>query len=192
MKKLLLVFLILMTANIASAHPLAPALLQLTESATGGVAVLWKTPLVMPSGTWTHPILPGHCRSLGTPQSKVEKTGLVRTWNVDCGSEGLVGETIQIRGLAESKTNALIRIELSDGRVVQELLGGAESSLRVQEAGTTLGVVRDYLALGFEHLLSGLDHVLFVLGLMLLIQNRRRLLITSSNRRQATFQARAL
>jgi hypothetical protein len=37
-------------------------------------------------------------------------------------------------------------------------------------------VVRDYLRLGFAHILAGLDHLLFVLGLVLLVCGRRRLL----------------
>jgi hydrogenase/urease accessory protein HupE len=39
-------------------------------------------------------------------------------------------------------------------------------------------VFRDYLRLGFGHILGGPDHLLFVLGLVLLVRGRRRLLWT--------------
>jgi hydrogenase/urease accessory protein HupE len=39
-------------------------------------------------------------------------------------------------------------------------------------------VVRTYAILGIEHILSGFDHLLFVLALVLLVQGTRRLLFT--------------
>jgi hydrogenase/urease accessory protein HupE len=39
-------------------------------------------------------------------------------------------------------------------------------------------VVRTYTVLGIEHILTGFDHLLFVLALVLLVADRRRLLVT--------------
>ena len=39
-------------------------------------------------------------------------------------------------------------------------------------------MVRTYTILGIEHILSGFDHLLFVLALVLLVQGTRRLLVT--------------
>ena len=46
------------------------------------------------------------------------------------------------------------------------------------ERESALSVVRGYLGLGVEHLLTGLDHVLFVIGLVLLVASWRSLVAT--------------
>jgi hydrogenase/urease accessory protein HupE len=99
-------------------------------------------------------------------------------WRVDCGAQGLIGEQVGVDGLRERRTDALVRIALADGRLIQMVLRGDQSVLTVPARVGRLGVVRDYLRLGFEHILAGLDHLLFVLGLVLLVRGRRRLLWT--------------
>ncbi len=47
----------------------------------------------------------------------------------------------------------------------------------VPAAQSALEVAADYLRLGVHHLLTGLDHVAFILGLLLLVSGRRRLLV---------------
>src|SRR4029453_11844785 len=81
-------------------------------------------------------------------------------------------------GLRERRTDALVRIALADGRLIQMVLRGDQSGLTVPARVSRRDVVRDYLRLGFEHILTGLDHLLFVLGLVLLVHGRRRLLWT--------------
>jgi len=44
--------------------------------------------------------------------------------------------------------------------------------------GDHLKIASDFLFLGVRHILGGVDHILFVLGLLLLVQTRKRLLIT--------------
>jgi hypothetical protein len=52
-------------------------------------------------------------------------------------------------------------------------LRGDPSVLTVAARVGRLDVVRDYLRLGFEHTLAGLDNLLFVLGFVLLVCGRR-------------------
>jgi hydrogenase/urease accessory protein HupE len=48
----------------------------------------------------------------------------------------------------------------------------------VEAPQDSAGVARTYLTLGVEHILAGVDHLLFVLALVLIVSNRRRLLVT--------------
>ncbi|MGH8583752.1 MAG: HupE/UreJ family protein [Gammaproteobacteria bacterium] len=89
-----------------------------------------------------------------------------------------MGERIGVEGLNVRKTDALVRIHLAEGRLVQAVLRGNQAFLIVPGHAGVLDVMRDYLILGFEHILTGLDHLLFVLGLVLLIHGWRRLLWT--------------
>lgn len=169
---------LLLAAAPAAAHPLAPAFLELVEAADGTTTVLWKTPLVSPAGAEIRPVLPAGCRALGSPASSADASSLAHRWRVDCGAGGWAEHAVAVTGLDESRTNAIVRIVLADGRVVQTLLSGANAAFTVPVRPSALGILRGYLVLGVEHLATGLDHLLFVLGLVLLLGGGRRLLWT--------------
>ena len=72
-------------------------------------------------------------------------------------------------GLATGKTDALVRIMLADGRVVQGVLRAGEPRLAIPVRARRVDVLRSYAKLGIEHILTGPDHLLFVFGLLLLV-----------------------
>jgi hydrogenase/urease accessory protein HupE len=165
-------------AGSAAAHPLAPALLELEERAEGEVAVRWKTSRLRPQGADVRPVLPDTCKPLDVSTRTLDGSAVTERWNILCDPAGLVGREIAIEGLDRSKTNALVRVVLADGRIVSGLLNARESRFRVSERASPSRVFSGYLRLGVEHLLFGFDHVLFVFGLFLLVPGGRRLLFT--------------
>ncbi|MEM7412648.1 MAG: HupE/UreJ family protein [Myxococcota bacterium] len=162
----------------AQAHRLAPSLLTLESAGEGQYDVLFKTPSQRPTGVEIVPALPDHCAPLSQPEFSTEATGIVLRWRVDCGTSGLVGSTLAVRGLAESGTNALIRVVLPQGRRVQAVLHADADELVVPERPSAWRVFQDYLWLGAEHIAGGFDHLLFVFGLLLLANGARSLVAT--------------
>jgi len=162
----------------AAAHSFAPALLEVRERPDGSALVVWKTSPLRPSGTSLDPILPERCAPASPRSLDQSGEGVVETWVVDCGRGGLVGETISVRDLAASRSDALVRIALADGRVVQAVLRPDEPELVVPARPSRLDVFRSYAGLGVEHIATGPDHLLFVLGLLLIVRGRRSLLQT--------------
>jgi hydrogenase/urease accessory protein HupE len=161
-----------------AAHPLAPSLFDVREDDAGRVEVAWKTPLLQPAGADLRPELPLHCSRIDEPLASRDLTGVTLRWSAACGERGLLGERLWVRGLERTGTAALVRVALRDGRTVQAVLSGRDASLVVPLRQSAGAVLLDYTALGVEHILSGLDHLLFVLGLVLLVHGRRRLLAT--------------
>jgi len=161
----------------AAAHRLAPSLLQLVEREDGGVDVVWRTSLLVPSGTAPAPVLPEDCVSRGEPEASRSDTAATLRFSVAC-PDGLVGRTLSVRGLAESGTNALVRVELADGRRLRAVLHAGAPAYLVPARESAARVAAGYLRLGVHHIAGGLDHVLFVLGLVLLVRGARRLLAT--------------
>ena len=155
-------------ARSALAHPLAPALLELREDDSGRVAVMWKRSALRVPGSDLQPILPPDCKVLEEPRVEDQGAAMIAYWSIDCGEMGLVGRSLRIDDLGPAKIDTLVRIELADGRQIQRVLRRREPSMVVPERATRFGVFRDYLAIGFEHILSGADHLLFVFGLFLL------------------------
>jgi len=158
----------ILPARPALAHPLAPALLELREEALGRVSVKWKRSALRVPGSDLQPILPPDCNRLEEPRVEEQDAAMIAYWAIDCGAQGLVGRTLRIDDLGPAKIDTLVRIELADGRKIQRVLRRSEPSMVVPERATRFGVFRDYLAIGFEHILSGADHLLFVFGLFLL------------------------
>lgn len=161
----------------AAAHRLAPALLELSESAPGRVEVRFKASRLQPAGSDLRPELPDHCRPDGDPTAIEDETSVTLRWTLHCDGP-LVGSTVAVRGLEPSRTNALLRVALADGRRVRAVLHEGAASFRIPERESAAGVVRGYGALGMDHILTGFDHLLFVLGLVLLVRGRRALLAT--------------
>jgi hydrogenase/urease accessory protein HupE len=155
-------------ADPAAAHPLAPALLELREDATGRVEVLWKRSALRVPGSDLQPILPEDCPATEPTRVEDQGTALIARFAIDCGARGLVGRTIRIADLGPAKIDTLVRIELADGRQLQRVLRKSEPAMEVPERTTRMTVFVDYLKIGFEHILSGADHLLFVFGLFLL------------------------
>jgi len=167
-----------LTSSSASAHPLAPNLLEVRELENGRVAVRWKEPANTPRGAEMAPEFSRSCTVSSPPAVEREAGGFLYHWQMDCGASGLVGERIGVTGLEGRRASVLVRAELSDGRVVQELLTGERVEIVVPERVSTVRLATRYLSLGFWHLLSGWDHMLLLLGILLLIPDLRVLVAT--------------
>lgn len=163
----------LLWATVASGHPLAPLVLEMVEGGDGVVEASLKEPAVRPRGAHPGPIWPRGCRPLGEPARRSTEDARITSYRLAC--EGLVGERIGMSGL--SGLNAVLRIELADGHVHQALLDESEASSVISAAPGSLTVLRDYAALGIRHLMGGLDHLLFVVGLLMVVASKKRLVL---------------
>jgi hypothetical protein len=160
------------------AHALSPALLALRETEAGIFAVTWKIPTLRLIGAELRPVLPPACTANGPPSVDETTESLTSRWTVDCGAAGLVGATLAVDGLGAAKTDALLHVELADGRTIDTVLRARAAAFVVPERDEALAVARRYVSLGVDHILTGYDHLLFVFGLLLLATDWRRLLAT--------------
>ena len=169
----------------ALAHPLDPALLEIRETvqhthtrpSSVVLDVLWRLPAGQTSDAPLDAVLPSDCTALAAPVASESGRRRTLRWRAQCGL-GLVGRRVGITGLREYKTDALLRIHLADGRLVEVVLRADAPELTIPARASRVAVLRAYAVLGFEHILSGYDHLLFVFGLVLLVRGRRSLLWT--------------
>lgn len=162
----------------ALAHPLAPALLQLEEQENGHVEVLWKRSSLSVPGSNIEPVVPPACPVVKPSTFEEQGVAVLVRWTIDCSATGLVGQPVRVDGLGPAKIDTLVRISLSDGRQIQRVLRRGEPSMIVPERASKTDVFVDYMTIGFEHILSGADHLLFVFGLFLLCAAFRPLVKT--------------
>lgn len=175
MKAMALIVALLVAAAPSFGHTFAPSLLELRQEADN-VSVRFKQPTVRVVGSRLVPLLPPSCKTIAGPETRTEGTGVVTTWRLTCPA--LVGEEIAVDGIGASRADLLLRLELADGRTVHHVLTADRPSFTVPKATTPLDVAGLYARLGVDHILGGFDHLLFVLGLVLLIEGRRRLVAT--------------
>jgi len=123
-----------------------------------------------------HARLPEECKCAPNRGSFIGGA-FVERWRARCPG-GLVGRTIDIEGLSATRTDVLARIEWLDGTTQAVRLTPEQTSFVVKTAPGSLEVSKTYFALGVEHILLGIDHLLFVLGLLFLVGNWRQLVAT--------------
>lgn len=153
----------------AWAHAFAPALLDVREGPTG-TTVVWKVPATLGESPALRPVLPPACRPVTDATVEPVTQAMVERWVVDCPG-GLAGATIRVDGETEVPTDVVVRVELADGRSVSAVLRDGARELAIPAAQAGGAVTATYLRLGVHHILGGFDHLLFVLGLLLLVRS---------------------
>ena len=91
---------------------------------------------------------------------------------------GLIGQPISIDGLSATFTDVLVRVEDLAGVTQTERLTPARPSFTIEAAPGAGKVAVTYLRLGIEHILFGFDHLMFVLALVILVREWRRVALT--------------
>lgn len=165
-------------AGSAGAHKLAPSLLQITEQGQGMIEVIWKESAFKNRGTRIDPVLPDFCTPEGHPSIEESDTGISVRWLADCGGKSVKGSSIRTNWTGDASTCVILRIVLADGGQIRTILTPKNPIFQVPSDQSTLQVMKNYLVLGVEHLLSGFDHMLFITGLLLMIRSRSLLLWT--------------
>jgi hydrogenase/urease accessory protein HupE len=169
---------LLLGAAAASAHEVRPAYLEITERGPDTYDVLFKVPAAgddLRLGLAVR--MPADAEVVDPPRGAFAGRAHVQRSRVRRAG-GLAGTTIAIDGLAATLTDALVRVELADGTVQTARVTPDAPSFIVAAAPGSGAVARTYLALGLEHILLGVDHLLFVLALLILVPDLRRLLWT--------------
>lgn len=163
----------------AAAHESAPGVLSFKETPDGRYWARW-TPSMPPvenlvvhlpepctiagKGSFGHadaPVIPSEMDCQGQLAGEVRFT-------TDWARIGPIGVNVEWRDGSQS-------MQLSQGSPPHVVIGGMSHDLGAAP------ILRDYGVLGVEHILGGIDHLLFVLGLLLLSRSWRGLLATISS-----------
>jgi hypothetical protein len=179
MKRALLIFVLLATlVPVAFAHEVRPAYLELRQTGPETYDALWKVPGRndnMRLGIYVE--LPDGCTNVTEPRAAMINNAFTERWTVKRAG-GLTGGTIHIAGLSGTAVDVLVRLERLDGSAQVTRLTPSAPSFIVEAAPRALEVARTYTVLGVEHILSGIDHLLFILALLLITGGGWRLVKT--------------
>lgn len=162
----------------AYADEIKPALLQLTETKPQLFEVLWKVPA---RGDNARLLLDVQFDDRVTNRSETHSAFVrgahLQSWMI-YREGGLPGMSISIDGLAKASVEALLRIQFLDGRLLVARLTPELPHYRVVDEPALTHVMTTYSMLGLQHILEGVDHLLFVMALVLLVKGVRNLVWT--------------
>jgi len=153
----------------AMAHESRPAYLEIDETAPGQYSMVWRTPVK--DGRLLPVVLqvPDSARNLQDPVIMELADSRLERRRIDAGPEGLGGKRIEFPGLQFTITDVVVKVKLLDGRSWMVIARPSEPWVTIEASPDALSVVGDFLWQGMYHILSGPDHLLFVLGLLLLV-----------------------
>ncbi|HLK89461.1 MAG TPA: HupE/UreJ family protein [Polyangia bacterium] len=160
---------LLLSAPAAESHQIDTATLSLNEVAPGRFLVSWlAASRTLQDDLGAAVVFPPSCRLSGQALA--------------CGGTGLTG-SIAFPWIEGTMTRVVVDVQWRDGTRLLRMATPTSPSLKVYgTAGSgwraLAPIAADYVALGVEHILTGFDHLLFVVALTLLVRRKKQLLAT--------------
>ncbi len=168
----------LLTTSAAWAHEARPAFLELKETAPGRFEVLWRTPVLAGMRLPVALRIPADVRNVKEPSvQELADSLLERRW-IDGGPGGLGGKRIEFPGLQGTITDVFVRVEMLDGRKWTMLARPSQPWVEIASPRGAAASAATFIVTGMEHILLGVDHLLFLLGLLLIVSDRWMLVKT--------------
>ena len=174
MMRAIVVALLLTLATAASAHEVRPAYLRIQQLDSQSYDVLWRVPARGAMRLAIYVELPEHCQIRGEVLGWQQGGMNVERWVSEC-PDALTGSDVSIEGLEVTLTDVLFRYERLDGTSQVARLTPANTTIMVSDTDSWQQVAGTYTALGVEHILLGIDHLLFVLALLIIVPNLRKM-----------------
>lgn len=165
----------LVVTTVASADVFRPAYLELKQRDADTYDVVWKVPTAGETMRMAiHVRFPDGTVALTQARATVASGAVIERWTIHRPG-GLGGGEIAIDGLPGSVTDVLARVERSDGTTQVTRLLPSAPRFTVEGAHDAASVSLTYTRLGVQHILEGVDHLLFVLALLLIVGRLQRL-----------------
>jgi hydrogenase/urease accessory protein HupE len=168
----------LLSTSKTEAHEIRPALLTITETEPGWFEVMWKVPIFEGQVLDIMPVFPEGFKMIGIPSNNNLGAAVIQHFSVQYEGEPMAGKEILIDGLSSLQIDVLVQLILVDGSRYSAILKPSAPVYIIPKIGSKSEVAYSYWIMGIIHILSGFDHLLFVLALLLIVRNKWKLFKT--------------
>jgi hydrogenase/urease accessory protein HupE len=168
---------VLGSGSSAFGHALQPGYLELRLIDVDLYAVIWRVPAVAGRPMAISAELPESCVPRVPGRSVFDGLAHVYRWTARC-PDGIEGGLVHVAGLAQTATDVLVRFDLGSGESQTKRLTAEDPSFVVPTTPSALDVIQSYTLLGIDHILGGIDHLAFVLALLLIVKGTRKTIAT--------------
>jgi len=171
--------LLLVFVKPSLGHDIRPAYLEINHiSGSEEMTVLWKTSLFGDPNVDLLPEITNIPLEIDKAKVKTSADAKIYKWKINNLEEvQLKGQTLTIVGLNMTLTDVMVKI-IIDKNEDLILLKPEANQLVIGEKQKRGKTILRYTRLGVEHIMLGIDHLLFVLGLLLLSQTKWQLVKT--------------
>lgn len=168
--------LALVWSGPALAHDSRPLSINVEEQGAHLYKVRMRVPPTVEIDNRPSLIWPGTCRVLS---DKFGEGALSDVENIAVACKaGLEGQIIKVHWpIYNPALSTLFRLQTGSGKVLTQLLAPDQLEWQVPEQPGLLQVASGYFRLGVEHIWTGVDHLLFVAGLLILAGSFRRVIL---------------
>ena len=157
---------ILLSINIF-AHEVRPAFLRIKQIDSITYDILWKIPARGTAVPRISPVFPGDMDIVQEGQPLIANAS-AKYYYTGIMHGGIHGAEIGVDGLSRTMIDVLVSIELLHGEMYSLLLRPDKPSDIVPRKSGLSQVASGYFTMGLEHILLGIDHLLFILALLLI------------------------
>ena len=164
--------------ELVQAHELQPSSMELRQLTSERFEVIWRAPVYYGKPHPAQLQLPKTWQTVGEPTVKQLPDSTLHRHVVDVPGGVVDGAVIQFVGLESTITDVFARFVWLDGSETTAIARPSQPWIEVISQRSAWQVAWDYTVLGVDHILSGFDHLTFVLALLLIVSGARRLLIT--------------
>ncbi|MFY0691322.1 MAG: HupE/UreJ family protein [Paracoccaceae bacterium] len=161
-------------STAALSHEARPLYVEITEVADGAFRVLWKAPLTVGAGNIPIVRAMNGCTSVGQSVGG----GNIRQQDILCRGQSNTPALEFEYPKQNPSISTMIHFARISGETHTKILPPDMRKWTAPAPETAVGISRDYIELGFRHILEGFDHLLFVTCLLLIAGTFRRILIT--------------
>ncbi|MGB5377850.1 HupE/UreJ family protein [Muriicola sp.] len=177
MRSIKLIFaLMLSISSFVRAHEVRPAFFSMTQINDSTFQVVWKLPAMGNAIPKIYPILPDNW-IINNEKANLLPGNLRQNYLLQIEGQ-LGGNKIYFEGLEKTLIDVLVSINLLDGTKYSLMVRPSNPTYMIPLVPNTWDVIKTYIILGIEHILSGIDHLLFVLALLLITKGFKRLVKT--------------
>jgi HupE / UreJ protein len=167
-------FTLVIVPGLVLAHEARPIVVTIAETLPGIFQYSLRVPPSVAADNQPVLIWPQLCSAANSTAESGTATNALMT----CVN-GLSGQQLQlVYPLFNPALSAFFRLTSKDGNYITAMLAPTEESWTVPQNMTTASVAGQYLQLGIAHIIGGFDHLLFVLGLLVIARTPKRILLT--------------
>jgi len=175
---IILAFLSVVFPGAASAHESQPGSLEIKQLSPGHYDITWRAPIYYGRPHPAQLQLPEDWETIGPSTERRRADSIVFRRVVATGANSIEGKIIRFPGLEATITDVFVRLTRLDGSVMTTVAGPTKPWAELRGERPWYAITGEFIGLGFHHILRGVDHLLFVLGLLLIVQGRMMLLKT--------------
>jgi len=169
--------LICLFAGTCYGHEMRPAFLQVNQVSETEFQVIWKVPRRGDMVIRLRPVFPE--ADLLEPERLPQPAegAMLYTYRLE-SQKALAGQPISIEGLERTMIDVLVQVNYLESGSSTLLLKPDENAGIIPGDDSGWRVVQNYTILGIEHIWFGIDHLLFVLALIIITRGIKKVIKT--------------